>query len=176
MQAFYLPEKSRGNTHVHALSSKAFLKILLLKDGMTALIVCGIILIAGIVLGIVVDYYILIATMMFLFIVIPGILMFLYFSNSLKRLTILNTTPHLLSLTKDGVEILLSETGRTTILPYDEIEGYYVYGESVVINGNDRKAGWLWLPLDAFENEEEMKWFLNQLTGNKLNGNNSGQE
>lgn len=170
-----LPPKVKGNTCVHSLPAKSFLKILLLKDGMTAMIVCGVILVAGILLGILVNYYILIAALMFLFVVIPGVMMFLYFSNSLRSLTILNTTPHILTLTQDGAEILLAETGRKIALSRNELAGYYVYGDAVIITSRDKKAGWLWLPLSAFDDQDEMRWFLNELTGNK-NGNNPGQE
>lgn len=154
----------RGETTVHAMSRTSFYRMLLMREGIVSLLVCGGLIVAGIILSVIFGIEALLVTLLFIFVALPVIVLFLYLVHALKPVTVLNTSPHRLSLGRDTLEIELPDAERKIEISYEDTGNYYVYGNGVVLTMRSRRQGWLWIPLAAFNGDkDEFANFLNSL-------------
>ena len=143
---------------VPAMSRQSFFRALLAMHGLKWLGIMGILIIAGVVLSVVIDWEIIILSLMLVFIILPGLLLFLYFFHALKPLTLLNTSGHRFETNDDNLIITIEETGRRIGIPYKELTLYTTFGKGLIYTAiND---GWLWIGEIFFENKEEFEEFI----------------
>lgn len=127
--------------------------------------------IAGLVVGITVDLRWFIIGLMLIFIILPMIMAFLYFSYGLKKECYINTVPHNIDFGEMGVNVNLTfpsyseeeeekQKERTEFFEYGSMRPFRVGAKSVTIPFKSPRKGFLWIPADAFENEDHLENFL----------------
>lgn len=150
-------------TKDYGMPRKLFFRVMFLKEGLWPVAICLLLVILGIFLAIFIDWLWFVGSLLLLFLALPMILMFLYFACALKPLTLQNTSTHAIKEGSEGLEILLTDTSRVTIVPYSEIVKPQLYGNAIIISTSDRRKGWLWLPADAFDREDGLSIFIKRL-------------
>lgn len=115
--------------------------------------------IVGIIVGVRFDIRYLIVSAMVIFIMLPMILIFMYYYYGLGANCHFNIVSHNIRLSDNGVEIIkffpsFDEEGEFKIIKgfinYNDIGKYKVFEDSVVFPVGKPVNGFIWLPLSAF--------------------------
>lgn len=122
--------------------------------------------VAGLVLGITVDIRWLIVGLGVALIVCPMVFAFLYYYYGLRRECFVNTFTHRLLIGEDGITARLilkaadeSETEeeiRDEFFPYSSMTRFRIGSKSAIIPFRKPAKGFIWIPADAFVDEEEL--------------------
>lgn len=131
----------------------------------------------GLVAGIFLDIRYLIVAAMAVFILLPMVMMFLYYYHGLSKNCYFNIVDHNLSIKEDCLEItmffpavLVTETdeesaGAKEVEPrvskltinYNDILNYRVFSDCVVYPVGKPMSGFVWLPLSAFNDADSFR-------------------
>ncbi len=147
------------------------------------------IFISGLAVGLFLDIRYLIVSAMAVFIVLPMVMMFLYYYHGLGKYCYFNIVDHNISIKKDCLEITMyfheeevNDCGteecernsekliRESILSinYRDILNYRVFSDSVIYPVGRPVAGFIWLPLSAFDDIDSFRKAVSLLSS-KLN-------
>lgn len=160
----------------YRMGSGRFASELLFRYGGWWLLLLSMTAVAGIVLGICLDLRWMVVGLMTVFVVIPMVLAFLYYYYGLRRECFVNTIPHKIDVSEDGITVLLrisasvqSESSDTDSLqenndaeleyrreffPFSAMSPYRIGNNSVIIPFRSPAKGFLWIPADAYDDEE----------------------
>lgn len=138
-----------------------FFKVLVAMHGMQWIGIFSLLLLVGIILSIFVDWQIIIVTLMVVFVVVPIVMMFLYFFHALKPLTLLNTSPHRFEKRENGLTVVMTETGREVNLEYGQLQLYSDFDKGLIYT--TPTSGWIWISEIFFDDEEKFLHFINDL-------------
>ena len=122
--------------------------------------------VAGLVLGIVVDLRWLVGSLMLVCIVLPSLLLFLYYYFGLRREAFVNTVPHTLTPTEQGLQVTLKldpETERQEFFHYSDMRPMQIGPNSVTIPLKAPAKGFIWIPANAFENPQDLEITINYI-------------
>lgn len=128
----------------------------------------------GLVAGIFLDIRYLIVAAMAVFILLPMVMMFLYYYHGLGKNCYFNIVDHNLSIKEDCLEITMffpavsvtetdeEPTGAKEVEPrvskltinYNDILNYRVFSDCVVYPVGKPMSGFVWLPLSAFNDAD----------------------
>lgn len=133
---------------------------------------------AGIVLGITIDWRWLVVGLMVVFILCPMALSFLYYMHGIRKECYINTVLHKVTPETDAIRITAyfksaaeredendddskvkgeaEEVIREYEFPYAELRPYTVGSKSVTLRFKGKRKGFIWLPLEAYENPRDM--------------------
>lgn len=180
------------------MRSGRFLSEMIFRYGSWWLIGLSLTAVIGIVFGITVDLKWLIVSMMTIFIILPMVAMFIYYYFGLKREFYVNTVNHRVVVDNYGITMRLefqsakeaSSTISTnnavehlTTAPQDEdlticrderfeyemLKPYKIGSDSIIIPFADGRPGFLWIPVSAFDNSDEMSRML-EFIDSKISG------
>lgn len=156
------------------MSRMKFFKEIVKLHGVTWIAAMGIVLLVSVAISVFHDVRWLVVTFMLVCIVIPVLMVFVYFYYGLKPATVTNILPHKLRFEKDNlIEIVYSaDSGFENREPeYTELSRHcYSYSEfghiqtgvtSLILPLKDVRKGFLWLPTGAFEDMETFSRALN---------------
>ena len=152
------------------MTRSGFFKVLIAYQGMKWIGLFTMLLGIGILLAIFIDWEIIILAMMVLFLVVPMVVMFLYFFHALKPLTLLNTSPHRFERDENGLKILMTETEREVTVGYEKLKLYSDFDKGFIFTADSE--GWVWIGEIFFDSKEEFSKFITELT-EKINEGNT---
>lgn len=162
-------------TRVFKADKARFAGLLLERHGQSW-IYCGFLLFfIAVVFGFALDYRIFIVAVLLVCIVAPALLLILYYNYGMKGENFLNVLEHRMELNTDSISLFLKVKGDEEIEEDDEENegepvkeewkvyeypissfGRYSVGKDyVVFPFKSPKEGFLYLPLDAFENQND---------------------
>lgn len=118
--------------------------------------------VAALIIGITIDIRWFIVGLMVVLIVMPMLFAFLYYYYGLRRECYVNTITHRIIFKPEGINVNLifhdkdSEDihERDEFFAYSEMQPFEIGSKSVTIPFRKPKKGFLWIPADAFENDE----------------------
>ena len=145
------------------MPSKKLLQILFLQYGIGWTVIAILGIIVFVLLGCLIDFRFLILALIWIFLLLPLVVAFLYFFYGMDPLTAFNTMPHKILASRDSLSTLLTgedseKEYKVDLNNFKEIK----YGVDYAIIFF-HKEGWLWLPIGAFTTLEEFKEFLSYL-------------
>lgn len=166
---------------VFRMTKGDFARKMFLFWGVTPAIVLSLWFVAGLVLGIVVNIVYFAVAAMALFIVLPLVMMFLYYSHGLNKYCYFNVVDHNISLSENGVMVTMyfpvtsegsddtdnneNETKKSEVfINYSRFGAYRVFSDSVVFPIDKPVSGFLWMPLSAFEDGPEFENAVRKLS------------
>lgn len=167
------------------MAPKQMLTVLFLQYGMPWLWVSLAGIIVFIVLGAVVDLRFFVLALIWIFLVLPLMMAFLYFFYGMEPLTVFNSIPHRVRFEDGNLFIhVVRKGGREeekeeteTNEDREENEGReYQYNGAIfdkLNKGGDyiilsaKKQGWLWLPYSGFENIEQLNTIVENYYGKR---------
>lgn len=140
--------------------------------------------------GALIDIRIWVLALMWIFILVPLLIAFLYFNYGMMPLTALNCIPHILTFKDSEIEVKIknhdqelkseseqNEDSKNKYLSPDhnDYERHIVIqlndfsylksgGEYVILFFHPKNRGWLWLPVSAFPSIEDFHSALKHLT------------
>lgn len=123
---------------------------------------------AGIVVGITVDWRWIVVGLMVAFLIIPMAMTFMYYNYGLRKECFVNTMPHKVIVSERGLrfqtmfsthgdeedEAPVSQTSDYEF-GYDELLPFTVGNKSVTFRFADKRKGFLWIPCDAYDEPED---------------------
>lgn len=147
------------------MAPKKMLATLFLQYGMPWTIAGLIGIVVFIVLGIAVDSRFLFLALIWIFLIIPLVVAFLYFFYGMKPLTAFNSIPHKIIFYDDRLEVFVIEKEEGEEENHINPKPYTVEKSRLkeVKNGSDyvillsKEDGWIWLPRFAFHNMDDFK-------------------
>lgn len=151
------------------LSPNKMLYFLFMEYGMIWALFTFIGLCIFLVLGFTIDYRFFILSLLWIFLVIPLLIAFLYFYYGLAPITALNCLNHKILMSGNQVMIRIIENQKentpTTkdlahVLSLNKNEYYKKKSGSDCFLFFFHQKGILWLPYEAFDSQEEFKSFL----------------
>ena len=170
-------------TKVIKMTPKKMLGILFQLNGKWWFIGIFLVIAVLVILGIALDYKFLILSLLWIFMVGPLLMVFLYFYQGMRPLTTFNTIPHKILFSQDNlkIEFIKEETLQDTDLSHKRVEenskDLKAYTADLKLfqeikSGGDyillifNKIGWIWLPLSAFDNPIDMRNIIDQFSHN----------
>lgn len=128
--------------------------------------------ISGLILGIAVDLHILLAGLMIIFIVLPGLLATFYYTHGLRRECYVNALHHRLITCEHGVtariyfeEVVYDEDGieeetrlehsKDEFFSFDEMKSIERNVHACMVILKKPLSGFLWIPESAYKDPEE---------------------
>ena len=132
--------------------------------GLPSTIFLAVLFVTGVTLGIFVNPVYFILSLMAVFILLPLILMFLYYFYGLRGECYFNMTAHNFILKEDGIEVRMTfppkdeddeEKTHSIKIKYEEIGPYKVFSNCVVYPVGKPMKGFIWIPLSAFSDNRE---------------------
>lgn len=159
---------------VFRMTKGDFARKMFLFWGVTPAIVLSLWFVAGLVFGIVVNIVYFAVAAMALFIMLPLVMMFLYYSHGLNKYCYFNVVDHNISLSENGVMVTMyfpvtsegsddtdnneNETKKSEVfINYSRFGAYRVFSDSVVFPIDKPVSGFLWMPLSAFEDDRNLR-------------------
>ena len=149
---------------------KKLLSVLLMQYGLPWIAAAGIGLIVFVVLGFSIDYRFFILALIWLFLLTPLVVAFLYFFYAMDPLTAFNAIPHKIIDDENRLRIRFIHPENQDERPTDHSEqkDYLIEKEELVEtkSGPDyfllffRHKGWIWLPINAFNQTSDLKSLL----------------
>lgn len=144
---------------------KKLLTVLFYQNGVVWMLAALIGFCVFIILGFVVDYRFFVLSLIWIFLLIPLVVAFLYFYYGMDPLTTFNSMPHTLSFGGNEVKVKLIPLNETEEGAKETIKEYTVDINDFqgIKNGADYvlllfgKKGWVWLPVIGFDNIEDFK-------------------
>lgn len=153
-----------------------FIRTILIQNGKMWLLIPVMLILIGLVLGIVADYRFAIVGLMAFFILLPLELLFIYLYYGFLETFYFNVTLHKIIL--DDSEITVSmkwkkikeidgiveeeDFIKSITFKRDTFCKFIVLKDAVVLRAKAEK-GFLWLPVAAFEDENQFIGFVNQI-------------
>ena len=133
---------------------KKMLGVLMMLYGTSWIIViiAGIVLIS--ILGAIADYRFFFLALMWIFLIIPMIISFLYFYHGMQPLTAFNTIPHKLNFEDSGLQLIFedeNEIRRETFVSWDSYEGLRSGADYLLLLFKSPHKGWLFIPMEALQ-------------------------
>lgn len=136
--------------------------------------------VAGVILGVTVDYRWLMAMLLVVFVIAPMLLVLVYYYFGLRREAYVNTVPHRIILTDDGMLFKLrffpvnnaaddnvdkneEDIVREEHFRYSEMLPVKTGLNSVSVPLRAPAKGYLWIPRQAFKSDDDMAEFLELL-------------
>lgn len=134
-----------------------------------------------IILGFCINFKFFILSLIWIFLLVPLVVTFLYFFYGMKTLTTFNCMPHKIIFEDQDIKINISDLNKNQEIETEKneaplIEKSYSINPSLIKeiktgNGyyimNSEKKGWLWVPVDAFQSKDmiekiikKYKWSL----------------
>lgn len=160
---------------------KKMLSILFLQNGSAAIWIALGGIIVFLVLGICVDHRFLFVVVLWLFLISPMEIAFLYFFYGMQPLTAFNTIPHRIIFNPKEIKIIFIpiekpeqkkedekdseepvQPERNYIIKIDEYEKMKTGPDYILFFFN--KKGWLWLPVSSFERYEDFKEVIHSVS------------
>lgn len=160
----------------YRMGSGRFASELLFRYGGWWLLLLSMTAVAGIVLGICMDLRWMVVGLMTVFVVIPMALAFLYYYYGFRRECFVNTIPHKIDVSADGITVLLRISApertesadpdsfsenvdagpqyRREFFPFSAMSSYRIGNNSVIIPFRSPAKGFLWIPADAYDDEK----------------------
>lgn len=183
------PEYSDSrHSRVIRMTPGRFANELIFRYAWIWLLALSLISVAGITLGIIVDIRWLLIVLMFVCIICPGLLAFLYYFHGMKRGCYVNTIPHRIVITEEGLilrllinagdcrsederccestdnsEMSSSETfvqTRDEFFPFSSLARFCIGKDSAIIPLKKPDSGFIWIPADAFNDEQHLSDLL----------------
>ena len=114
--------------------------------------------VAGLVTGIVIDLRWFIVGLMIILIVLPMIAAYLYYSFALRVECFVNTVNHTVSCGVTSLEVKMyfdDKKTRSEFFEYSDLNMFQINAQSLTIPFAGKKKGYIWIPMSAFENEDE---------------------
>ncbi|MCH5235906.1 MAG: hypothetical protein J1E16_11485 [Muribaculaceae bacterium] len=152
------------------MPSKKMFSILFMQNGILWFLIALIGILVFSLIGIFIDNRFFIVALIWLFLIFPMIVAFLYFFYGMKPLTAFNTIPHSLKFYDHKITVqFFKETEKG--LTYDPNKDYNIdakYFEKMK-TGSDYvllffyKLGWIWLPVTGFDSLSEMQQSINYI-------------
>lgn len=156
-----------------------FFRCLILQNGKICFLITLSLILAGLALGLAFDYRYAIIALIIFFLLIPLEVATLYIYNGFLKTCYFNTTLHKLSLSASEIHVTMKwknvkdesnendeseeeEFIRNITFSKDLFSKLVVLNDSVIIRAKSNK-GFLWVPLNAFENEECFTEFVNKI-------------
>lgn len=151
------------------MPSKKMLSILFLQYGMPWMVTAIVGLAIFIVLGFLIDFRFFMLALIWLFLILPLVIAFLYFFYGMNPLTAFNSLPHKILFSDSEIKVRIRENIQEETEP--EYKDYTLKKEqfSRYKTGADyvllffKQKGWLWLPVSGFENITQFKNVLKGL-------------
>lgn len=153
--------------------AKKILSLLILHDGKfwQYLSILGILVF--VILGITVDVRFFVIALMWVFLIIPMEIAFLYFYYGMRPLTVFNATAHKIIFQNNDIVIQLiqkedspeyeeTENRKEYRLQKDSFTSFKAGGDYVIMNFGTK--GWLYLPLSSFNSMDEFKEIIGNFT------------
>ena len=147
------------------MSSKKVLSFLFLEYGIFWIGAAAVGAFIFIILGFAVDYRFFILTLIWIFLLVPLVVAFLYFFYGMEPLTSFNAMPHVINFygPELGVKVIhensnteeSSETNMSTVVSKEykvalaDFKKMKTGGDYVILFF--KKAGWIWVPVYAFD-------------------------
>lgn len=158
-----------------------FARKMFLFWGVAPAIVLSLWFATGLIFGIVVNIVYFAVAAMALFIMMPLVMMFLYYSHGLNKYCYFNVVDHNISLSENGVAVTMYfpvssedsegsdndeiETKKSEVfINYSRFGAYRVFSDSVVFPIDKPVSGFLWMPLSAFGDEREFENAVGKLS------------
>lgn len=166
-------------TEEFRMTSAKFVGEMIFRHGWAYLLTLSLLGVAGIALGVAVDYRWFIIVLMLLFLVAPLLLALLYFYFGLRREAYVNTMPHTVAADDRGLTFNLRMSDlsdlsdesdksdrsnnsecREEFFPYSSMTPMQVGLKSVSIPLKSPAKGFLWVPVAAFVSDDKASAFL----------------
>lgn len=148
------------------MTSKQLLSILLLNYGSRWIIISIIGIVIAVVLGFALDVRFFILGLIWICMIVPMMVAFLYFYYGMLPLTAFNAIPHRLFIAEDQIRIRLKEVEDEEKTEEKKQQKDFIKENSDLLElktGADyilafyKKEGWLWLPTYGFSDMEEFQ-------------------
>ena len=149
------------------MPAKQMLSVLFMQNGLIWFLLGIVGIIVFIFLGVAVDPRFYILALIWLFMITPLVVAFLYFYYGMRPLTAFNSIPHklffsentvwvhLISITEEGKDEECSVDKKDYSVGKDSFTGMKTGGNYVLLFFN--KAGWLYLPVSSFNTVDEFR-------------------
>lgn len=163
---------NESQTRVFRMGSGRFAMELIFRYSWIWMLGLSVLSVAGIVLGITVNLRWLVVGLLVICVVIPMVLAFLYYYYGLQRGCFVNTIPHRIVVSEDGLIARLvirdSEAPeevrvRDEFFPFNRMRPFVVGNDSAVIPLKSPAKGFIWIPADAFNDENHLSDLLKTL-------------
>lgn len=149
------------------MPSRKMFSVLFMQNGILWLIIALVGIVIFALIGCFYDNRFFILALIWIFMIIPMIVAFLYFFYGMKPLTTFNTIPHKLKFDeKIIVEFFTEDENGLTYAPQkDYVIDKFLFNEIKI--GYDyvilsfKNLGWLWLPIGALNSIGEMQELIN---------------
>ena len=128
------------------------------------------------ILGFVIDFRFFMLALIWVFLISPMVVAFLYFIYGMKPLTAFNTIPHKVKFENNKLDIefpdLSPDSTEDKTVEIDHKKDYTLknecpadlkYGADYVIL-NFKESGWLWLPINSFSNHDDLRLILDHFS------------
>lgn len=176
-------------SEIFRLSQSRFAMLLLAQYGQGWIAGGVVCFITALFLGIFLDYRILVAAVLIVCLVVPGMLMVLYYNYGLRGYNYLNVNDHQLAIESGWVMVGLrivnispDDDGGDDVRPEEEWRYYkfstaqfgnYTVGKDyVVFPFRNKKDGFIYLPSDSFRGKDEFMEAVRLISITKENENN----
>lgn len=154
-------------TKVIRLSHKKLVELLFYQNGKVWMYVCLVGILFFIIAGFTLNLKFFILALMWIFLIIPLLISFLYFFYGLNPLTSYNVINHTIIFSNENIIIhfLLEEDEnnkniKDIVLPLKDITEIKRYPDSIILFFKDYKEGWLWLPFSGFNSFDDFNTLI----------------
>ncbi|MCH5225621.1 MAG: hypothetical protein J1D77_06450 [Muribaculaceae bacterium] len=153
------------------MSPRKMLTLLFLNYGLPWTLTALLGAIVFIVLGLAVSLKFIVLALLWVFLVVPLAVAFLYFYYGFEPLTTFNCMPHRICFEEDRMDVKIfplnpleekpvneESEPKTYSIPREDFRQLKVGADYAILFFG--KKGWIWLPIDAFGTHNEMKSLL----------------
>ncbi|MCH5228291.1 MAG: hypothetical protein J1F16_10850 [Muribaculaceae bacterium] len=165
------------------MPSKQMLQVLFLQNGMPWISITAAGIVVFILCGIIFNIRFFVVALIWIFMVIPLVVAFLYFYYGMNPLTAFNSIPHKVIFDDSKVTLEFIDPQEkeneenNSISPRKE---YTISREEFLEMKNGgkyvllcfKKKGWIWLPTDSFEEFKQFKDVIASFSNNTISNNN----
>lgn len=151
-------------TGIFRMSRKRIVKELFAIHAATWLLLVGVSVVPAILAGVLADIRWLIVFFMMVLVVTPMLLAFLFVFHGMKEATAINSVPHSLTFSEDGVLAVVFRNGEddkdntsSVLLPYSMLGAPIPRMDSVVVPVEGMQKGFLWIPPSPFASQADFK-------------------
>lgn len=177
-----------ASTNEFRMSGMHWMREMIFRFAWIWLLIFSIAGVAGLLFGIAVDIRWLVCALMLICIVIPLVLVFFYYYYGLRREAYVNTLPHTVEATDNGLLLTLRLTDisavendtadgdndavtRDEFFAYADMKPLQIGLKSACVPLKAPAKGFIWIPASAFNDESELALFLETLDRNIRNCN-----
>ncbi|MBD5189700.1 MAG: hypothetical protein HDS95_05415 [Bacteroidales bacterium] len=177
-------------TDIFKADKKRFAMLLLERHGQSWLFGGFFLFLTAMILGFTVDYRIFILALLLVCLIAPALLLILYYNYGMRGENFLNVLDHRIEIGSDMLSLFLKIKGgeneeadeenepqeewRRYDYPFSCFGNYSVGKDYVVFPLLAPKAGFLYLPLDAFDNHISFSEAVKRISKKECNENNQG--